>query len=90
MTRIVIALLVLGMHGAVTAQTPEECMVKSGQKTAATATYNGKTYAFRRTECRDVFLSDPERYAQLYDALAQLEAEGTPLEAPRDSSLVPS
>jgi hypothetical protein len=69
---------------------PEECLVLEG-KAVATATHADKTYRFRYTECRDQFLTDPDRYAQLYDALLELAAEGVVLEAPStDESLVPS
>ena len=68
-----------------TLHTPEECLTK---KSDITATYGGKTYAFRHADCREQFLEDPERFSQLYDALAELEAEGTSI-APR-ASLVPS
>lgn len=68
---------------------PESCIVRPGQKAAASATFNGKTYAFAKAECRELFLSDPERYAQLFDALAELAAAGE-LPAQREASLVPS
>ena len=51
--------------------TPEECLVAKG-KPVATAEHGGKTYEFRFADCRDEFLTDPERYAQLYDALLEL------------------
>ena len=65
--------------------TPEECLTK---KSDITATYGGKTYAFRYADCREQFLEDPERFAQLYDALLELQAAGENI-APR-ASLVPS
>ncbi len=65
---------------------PEECVVA---KSAITATYEGKTYAFRYADCRDEFLSDPERFAQLYDALLEMQAAGMKIAPPRES-LVPS
>jgi hypothetical protein len=49
----------------------------------------GKRYALATSECRDLFLSDPERYSQLFDALTELEAAGKRI-APRQPSLVPS
>ena len=49
--------------------TPEECFVASG-KPAVTVEHGGKTYGFRFADCREEFLTDPERYSQLYDALA--------------------
>lgn len=66
--------------------TPEECLTA---KSDITATYAGKTYAFRYADCRETFLSDPERYAQLYDALMEMQAQGIDT-APRAPSLVPS
>lgn len=68
---------------------PEQCLVPRGKKAAATATFNGKTYAFSKAECREQFLTDPERYAQLYDALMELAGAGE-VPAPQEASLVPS
>jgi YHS domain-containing protein len=68
---------------------PEECLVRPGQRAVASATFEGKTYEFAKVECREEFLSDPERYAQLYDALAELMAAGE-VPPPREASLVPS
>ena len=51
--------------------------------------HNGKTYNFRFADCREEFLTDPERYSQLYDALAELHAEGVKIES-APPSLVPS
>ncbi|HEX6087319.1 MAG TPA: hypothetical protein VF266_22500 [Thermoanaerobaculia bacterium] len=66
-----------------TLHTPEECLAK---KSAITAEHAGKTYAFRYADCREQFLEDPERFAQLYDALLELEAAGQST----SPSLVPS
>ena len=52
--------------------------------------YGGKTYHLANDACRTQFLGDPERYAQLYDALEELAREGAPLQAPAKASLVPS
>lgn len=69
---------------------PEECLVLKGSA-AASVTHAGRNYRFRYAGCRDQFLTDPDRYAQLYDALLELAAEGVVLDAPRaDESLVPS
>jgi hypothetical protein len=71
---------------------PEECIVLPGAKNAqpvVSVEHHTRTYHFRFADCRDEFLSDPERYAQLYDALLELHAEGAKVEAPR-ASLVPS
>ena len=68
--------------------TPEECLVTSG-KAAVTIEHQGKSYGFHFADCREEFLTDPERYAQLYDALLEMHAEGMKVErAP--ASLVPS
>jgi hypothetical protein len=63
---------------------PEECLGKE-----FATEYQGKTYTFRYSDCRDEFLTDPERYAQLYDTLREMQAEGQKVEAPK-ASLVPS
>lgn len=71
---------------------PEECIVLPGAKNAqpvVSVEHNARTYQFRFADCRDEFLSDPERYSQLYDTLLELHAEGARIEAPR-ASLVPS
>jgi YHS domain-containing protein len=64
----------------------EECIAKSGDFVVS---YEGKTYRLANEACRAQFLTDPERYAQLYDALLELEREGAPLK-PQAASLVPS
>ena len=63
---------------------PEECLGKG-----LVVEYQGKTYELRYEDCRDEFLSDPERFSQLYDALLELKEEGKHVEAPK-ASLVPS
>ncbi len=67
--------------------TPEECLATKGSITAA---YGGKTYTFRYADCREQFLEDPERYAQLYDALLELQAAGETIDTRPAESLVPS
>jgi YHS domain-containing protein len=67
---------------------PEECVVVKGE-TPVWLVWSGKTYYFHHEDCRTEFLTDPERYGQLYDALIELASEGTALEAPQPS-LVPS
>jgi len=80
-----------GLAYAHPAPPPEECLVPSGGTAGASATFAGKTYEFTKPECRDVFLSDPERFAQLYDALLELAADGALLPpSPQEASLVPS
>jgi YHS domain-containing protein len=78
------------MAGAEDVPAPEECLAKSNSASAVMVTQGGKTYRMANEACRAQFLTDPERYAQLYDALLELEAEGTPLRAPASPSLVPS
>lgn len=65
---------------------PEQCLAA---KSAITAEYAGKTYSLASEECRQQFLGDPERYAQLYDALLELQAQGRKAR-PATPSLVPS
>ena len=72
------------------APVPEQCLAKVGDASALPVTHAGKTYRMVSEACRAQFLSDTERFAQLYDALLELEAEGTPLRAPSAPSLVPS
>lgn len=67
--------------------TPEECVTRRSE---ITATHAGKIYAFRYADCREEFLTDPERYAQLYDALLEMEQQGLAVERSAPRSLVPS
>jgi len=87
-----IALAAVLMARGVFAQSapePEACIAKAGDRAAVVATHGGKSYRLASEACREQFLSDPERYSQLYDALLELAAEGTPLR-PATPSLVPS
>lgn len=71
---------------------PADCLAV-GPDAAASAEYGGKTYYFRSQACKDEFLTDPERFSQLYDALLELKAQGKPLQKPKpqdDASMVPS
>jgi len=70
-----------------TLHSPEECVTA---KSEITTTYGGKTYAFRFADCREEFLKEPERFAQLYDALLEMQAEGIAVTKPPAESLVPS
>jgi YHS domain-containing protein len=88
----IVALVIAAAGTAAVAQdapAPEQCLAKVGAS-ALTVTHGGKTYRMANEACRAQFAADPERYAQLYDALLELEAEGTPLRAPAAPSLVPS
>jgi YHS domain-containing protein len=71
------------------APSPEQCLVTRADQPAVAIEHGGKTYRMASEECRAQFLSDPERYSQLYDALRELAAEGKPLKPPAPS-LVPS
>ena len=71
---------------------PTECMADP-KSAAVSAEYGGKTYYFKNQACKDEFLTDPERYSQLYDALLELKAQGKPLQKPKpldNASAVPS
>jgi YHS domain-containing protein len=69
----------------------ETCIPAAGETPAFTVEHAGKTYGLRTEECRVEFLSDPERYAQLYEALQELaRTEGRPPETAGSVSLVPS
>ena len=81
-------LLIATLLDAQEVPTPEECRAATADA-AVTVTYSGKTYRLTSEACRTQFLSDPERYSQLYDASAELEAAGTPVR-PSTTSLVPS
>ena len=74
---------------AQSAPAPEECLAKADDQSAIVVSYGDKSYLMANEACRAQFLTDPERYSQLYDALRELEREGTPL-APSAPSLVPS
>lgn len=85
MMRLLALLLIAGSLGAQPA--PEDCLKAS----RVTVSHGGKTYRLADEACRQQFLSDPERYSQLYDALLELEAAGKTMEAPpEEASLVPS
>jgi hypothetical protein len=98
MMRVTLAAFILAVintaSGAVAvaqdAPAPEKCLARSGDASALTVTHGGKTYRMVSEACRAQFVADPERYAQLYDALLDLEAAGTPLRAAAAPSLVPS
>lgn len=72
------------------APAPETCRARSGDAGAIAIVVSDRTYHVTSEACRAQFLSDPERYAQLYDALAELEAAGETIAPPRAASLVPS
>ena len=95
MSRAAIAIFVAALAASAVAQDapapePEQCLAKGNDAAALTVTHGGKSYRMASEACRAQFLSEPDRYAQLYDALLELQAEGTPLQAPAMASLVPS
>ncbi len=94
MNTVLLAAVLWSAAGAASAQPaarpePEDCMARPRDRVVESVTYGGTTYRFRRPGCRALFESDSERYSQLFDALAQLEAEGVAIE-PELESLVPS
>ena len=68
---------------------PEECLAHRGDPVIETASFSGREYRFRLAGCRAQFESDPERFAQLYDALLEMKASGQELPS-ASPSLVPS
>lgn len=71
----------------------EDCLLTGSRAGAATVEYAGKTYYLRDAQCKAQFLTDPERFAQLFDALLELRASGKKAKskpAPDTASLVPS
>lgn len=68
---------------------PESCIVTDGASSPVTVEHAGREYRLASALCREEFLTDPERYAQLYDALLELAAAGKRI-APATPSLVPS
>ena len=79
---------------AATPQAPkaEDCLLAGPNGAATSVEYGGKTYYLRSQACKEEFLTDPERYSQLYDALFELKAQGKTTRKPAvsDASLVPS
>ena len=75
MTRARAAFLLLALAAASAyAIEPEACLGEAGAEPAVTVEHEGRTYAFAAAECRELFLSDPERYGQLFDALEELRS----------------
>ncbi len=69
----------------------ETCIPGPEEKPAFVVEHAGKTYGLRTEECRVEFLTDPERYAQLYEALQELaRTQGRPPDTAGSVSLVPS
>ncbi|MCA1732879.1 MAG: hypothetical protein LC732_04680 [Acidobacteria bacterium] len=91
MTRLALMLTLLVLLAApASGVEPEECLVAAGSEPATTADYRGVNYELASAECRELFLSDPERYSQLFDALAELGAQPAEPAAHAPASLVPN
>lgn len=70
---------------------PPSCRATAGDETAIAVSHEGTTYYVTNSVCREAFLAEPDRFAQLFDALAELEAAGkAPPHAHDPESLVPS
>ena len=69
---------------------PEECIVPTESEPVTTVVFQGVVYELASNECRELFLSDPERYSQLFDALAELGAQPAEPATPAPASLVPN
>ena len=94
-TRAVLCLALLAIvpvsAGAQDAIDPTSCPTTADDASGFEVTHEGRTYYVANAACRDAFIAEPERYAQLFDALAELEAEGrAPAPQADASSLVPS
>ncbi|HVR44768.1 MAG TPA: hypothetical protein VMS56_15150 [Thermoanaerobaculia bacterium] len=69
---------------------PEACLVQPGARAAVTVEHEGRSWELAAPECRELFLSDPERYAQLFEALAELGARSSRPSGSGTVSLVPN
>lgn len=70
---------------------PAACWATEETASALPVTHGDRTYYVTDQICLDAFLAEPERYAQLFDALAELEAAGrAPVPETEVASLVPS
>lgn len=83
-----ILLLLLGTRTSGASSFPPSCLAAADDPASVQVAYGGRTFSLTSVECRKEFLTDPERYAQLYDALRELQQKGKAAPAPR--SLVPS
>lgn len=67
------------------------CRAATGDESAIAVSHEGTTYYVTSPACREAFLAEPARFAQLFDALAELEAAGKAPPPRHDpESLVPS
>lgn len=84
-----LTLVIAFAAGAADAPQAETCRVITDPASAVTVSYGARTYRLASEACAAEFRSDPERFAQLYDALAELEESGKPA-AVAAPSLVPN
>ena len=90
LTALIITALLPAMSAAAAIE-PERCLPSPGTRPAVVVEHEGKSYPLTSEQCRELFLSDPERYSQLFDALAELDPD--PVEEERageNASLVPN
>lgn len=85
-----VAAALLLLPSLASAVEPEACVVPDGSTPAASVVHAGRVYELTSAECRDLFLTDPERYAQLFDALAELAARPSRPRIQEPVSLVPN
>lgn len=85
-----LVLLVISSVAGAEELDPLSCRASSGNPPAIEVTHEERRYFVTSPQCRDAFLAEPERYAQLFDALAELEAEGKAVPVEQPASLVPS
>lgn len=78
------------LPAALLAVEPEACLLAPGARNAIRVDYQGKTYHLASPECRELFITDPERYSQLFDALAELGPERSSPPPQGRVSLVPN
>jgi hypothetical protein len=83
------ALLLMSATALAQLPEPEQCLAYRGDPVVEIATFSGREYRFRLSGCRAQFETDPERFAQLYDALLEMKASGQELPS-ASPSLVPS
>ena len=61
-TAILFVLTVLLLARPLRAVEPETCLTTPSAAGSVTAEFGGKVYHLASSECRELFLSDPERY----------------------------
>ena len=90
LSAVIITALLPSMSVAATVE-PESCIPSRGSRAAVVVEHEGKSYPLTSEQCRELFLSDPERYSQLFDALAELDPPPVKEQrASESASLVPN